>query len=1056
MKKISSGRLCRSVALGALFTATSGFAFAQQTQPVVETVPPAEEQEADDSDVVTITGTRIQNDTFSSASAMTVVTADEATVQGVTDIASLLQNSIAAAGSSQTTAAISAALANPEGGLGTQTLSLRGLGAQRTLVLLNGRRAGPSGTGGSVGPFDLNVIPLSSVARVDILKDGASSLYGSDAIAGVVNIITRKDSSSSFDISYTYPEMGAGQELSVSGTWGQEFDRGYFRISADYFKQEEFDRGDRDIFNCSQDLFFKQSDGTRADLFDERRNDYTCNADVIWGHNWTYDYGTNSRSGGYRHRPWQTTAGRYQYDYSGTLARYLQPFSQVSGQPTSAQSGIINPAGWYPVGYQNILTAPRVPDPIWGPFARNSGAYQDFYHPLQDQTTLSPSIERMSIVAEGEYDITDNIKAYGEVLLNRRITKNDSYDQIYTFQYQYRYGSGPIIGDPVALAAGWSLRNDLEEDEYYYVNHSPTAITDWADETVGIDYVRLVAGLSGDIGFPMPGWTFDLSAQFSRSDGARKEQVQYVDAITDYELRTELCAGTKTRYRGVPCVDINWYAPNFNYGIQTPQEHAFLNGVANSRTVYEQTTIEGYITGALAPLPAGDLSAVFGFQYQDDSILDRPDKAYLDREIWNGGPVRRGITTGNDDTRAGYFEFQIPVFKDMPLAKQVTLSLSGRYTDVASYGGDSTWKAGLSWAVTDELRVRGSQGTSFRAPGLYELYLAQQTSLFAQSGDPCAQWGPKLAANTITQRMADNCARDPKFPGGIGPTQLSTGGIQATVYTSGGFGTLTAETSESRSLGVIWDPKFLGDFQISVDYFDIVVEDQVGRVSNSYIVRNCYDSPNFPTDPLCNLFSRKQPGELPPGPIKELFNNYLNIAAQTSRGVDVEVHYGLETQWGDLDFTLRAARQLEAGDQLLPGSPFEDSNGEAGEPPWVANLNTAYDAGPLSVFWGVRYVDATSNLDDFTEANPTQPYRFLGEPVNYVLSTPPRFYHTLSVGYDFEDLGLNARFGVRNVLDEEPPQTSSNAGYLRLGNAVIESQYDIYGRTYFIDLSKSF
>jgi len=1057
MKKISSGRLCRSVALGALFTATSGFAFAQQTQPTVDTVQPAEEQEADDGDVVVITGSRIQNDTFTSASAMTVVTADEATVQGVTDIASLLQNSIAAAGSTQTTAAISAAIANPQGGLGAQTLSLRGLGAQRTLVLLNGRRAGPSGTGGQVGPFDLNVIPLSAVARVDILKDGASSLYGSDAIAGVVNIITKKDSSSSFDISYTYPEMGAGQELSVSGTWGQEFDKGYFRISADYFKQEEFDRGDRDIFNCSQDLIFKQSDGTRADLFDARRNDYTCNDDVIWGHNWTYDYGSNSRSGGYRHRPWQTTAGRYQYDYSGTLAQYLQPFSNVPGAPTESQSGIVNPAGWYPVGYQNILTAPRVPDPIWGPFARNSGAYQDFYHPLQDQTTLSPSIERMSIVAEGEYDITDNIKAYGEILLNRRTTKNDSYDQIYTFQYQYRGFGTDVIGDPVAELAGWTLRDDLEEDEYYYVLHSPTAITDWADETVGIDYVRLVAGLSGDVGFPMPGWTFDLSAQFSRSDGSRKEQVSFVDAITDYESRTSLCAGTTTRYRGVPCVDVNWYAPNLNYGILTPEEQAFLHGYANSRTVYEQTTVEGYITGAIAPLPAGDLSAVFGFLYQDDSILDKPDQAYLDREIWNGGPVRRGVTTGNDDTRAGYFEFQVPIFKDMPLAEQVTLSLSGRYTDVASYGGDSTWKAGLSWAITDELRVRGSQGTSFRAPGLYELYLAQQTSLFAQAGDPCAQWGPKLAAGTITQRMADNCRNDPKFPGGIGPTQLSTGGIQATVYTSGGYGTLTAETSESRSLGVIWEPKFLGDLQISVDYFDIVVEDQVSRVSNAYIVRNCYDSLNFPTDPLCNLFSREQPnGPTIPGRITELFNNYLNVAAQTSRGVDIEVHYGLETQWGDLDFTLRAARQLEAGNQLLPGSPFEDSNGEAGQPPWVANLNTAYSAGPLSVFWGVRYVDATSNLDDFTEANPTQPYTFLGEPVNYVLSTPPRFYHTMSVGYDFEELGLNARFGVRNVLDEEPPQTSSNAGYLRLGNAVIESQYDLSGRTYFIDLSKSF
>jgi iron complex outermembrane receptor protein len=172
--------------------------------------------------------------------------------------------------------------------------------------------------------------------------------------------------------------------------------------------------------------------------------------------------------------------------------------------------------------------------------------------------------------------------------------------------------------------------------------------------------------------------------------------------------------------------------------------------------------------------------------------------------------------------------------------------------------------------------------------------------------------------------------------------------------------------------------------------------------------------------------------------------------------VDFEAHYGTELPWGDLDVILRASRQLEAGEQLLPGSPFEDNAGEAGQPNWVGNLNTTFTQGPLSVFWGMRYVDATSNLDDFTEANPNVPYTFLGNPVNYVLSTPPRFYHSLSIGYDFEDIGLNARFGVRNLLDETPPQVSSNAGYLRQGNSVIESQYDLFGRTYFINLSKSF
>ncbi|MDP3740456.1 MAG: TonB-dependent receptor [Hyphomonadaceae bacterium] len=1016
----------------------------------MRTVKPAEEPPEEQKDVVTITGSRIQTSTFNSASAMTVVTTEEADVQGVTDIASLLQNSVAAAGSSQTTAAISSAIAAPPGGLGTQTLSLRGLGAQRTLILLNGRRAGPAGTGGSVGPFDLNVLPLSAVERVEILKDGASSLYGSDAIAGVVNIITKMDSSSSIDLSYTSPEKGAGEELQVSATWGKEFDQGYFRISADYYHQKEFDRGDRDYFFCGQNYFFNP-DGTRADLFDPRTNDYTCRDDVIWGHNWTYDYGGDSSpvdANGFRHRPWQGTIGRYQYDYSGTLGQYLLPFNGSNPAP----SGLVNPAGWYPVGYSNLV-AGGLPDPIFDPYARNSAAVEDFYHPFMNDITLSPEIERLSVVAAGEYAISDSITLYGEALLNRRSTREDGYSQIYTFQYLYTYG-GDVFGDPVAIDNGWTLRDDPLS--YYYVFLSPTAITDHADQKVSIDYVRVVGGARGDFGPTMPNWTWDFAAQFSRSDGVYKEDIFWVDAITDYELRSDLCAGTLTRYRGAPCVDINWYSPAFNNGELTQQEQDFLYGQTRSRTVYEQTTLEGYMTGPLFKLPAGDVGAVFGFMYQDDSILDRPADAWLDQEVWDGRPSRRGITTGNDDTRAAYVEFSVPLLKDLPFFESLELSLSGRYTDVASYGADSTWKAGLSWAVTDELRFRGSQGTSFRAPGLYELYLAEQISSFAQNGDPCAQWGNKLALGQITQRMADNCRIDPKFPGGIGPTQLSTGGITATVYTSGGYGTLVAETSESRSLGVVWAPEFLGDLQISVDYFDIIVEGEVGRVTNAYILRNCYDSASFPNDPLCSLFSRKQPGELPPGPIKEIFNNYLNIAAQTSRGVDVEAHYGLEIPWGDLDFTLRATRQLEAGEQLLPGSPFNDDNGEAGQPEWVANLNSTFTVGSWSAFWGVRYVDATSELDDFTTANPNQPYTFLGNPVNYVLSTPPAFYHSLSLGYDFENLGMSARFGVRNVLDEKPPMTSSNAGYLRQGNSVIESQYDLYGRTYFVNVTKTF
>jgi len=156
---------------------------------------------------IVATGSRIRKDTFTSAAPMDVILTDLAAARGINDVASLLQTTTVAAGAPQVTSAISAAGPNPvNGGLGTSTISLRGLGANRTLVLLNGRRTGPSGVGGSVSSFDLNAIPLSAVERVEVLKDGASSIYGSDAVAGVINIITKKTDGASFDAFIAQPD----------------------------------------------------------------------------------------------------------------------------------------------------------------------------------------------------------------------------------------------------------------------------------------------------------------------------------------------------------------------------------------------------------------------------------------------------------------------------------------------------------------------------------------------------------------------------------------------------------------------------------------------------------------------------------------------------------------------------------------------------------------------------------------------------------------------------------------------------------------------------------
>jgi iron complex outermembrane receptor protein len=1026
-----AGRLRRSVAFGVLASVASFPAFSQETtQPAtVDTTQPAQVEENSGSDRVVITGSRLRTDSFTSASPMSVITTDSAQVEGIADVASMLQSATIAAGSSQVTAATSLQFVT-NGGTGTETLSLRGLGATRTLILLDGRRAGPAGTRGSVGPFDLNVIPLSAIERVEILKDGASSLYGSDAIAGVVNIITKKGSGIDTDLFYSGPLDGGGEELRISGSWGEDYGNLRFRLTADYHKKQDLARGDRDFFSCGTNYVFNP-DGTRADLVDPRTGEIQCAADLAWGHNWVYDYNSPTLFSG----PWQASQNLVQFDRGGNLGNYLPA-------PIPFESGLIAPPGWYPIGYEELLRPGAPFDPYYTPSARNSRAVTDLKHPFQDQASVYPETERMTIMGSGEWDINDGMTAYAEVLLNRRMNKVNGYRQFWTYQYIYGYGDGYVYGDPMAIAAGWDI---VQDGEFHIIGLSPLSITDRNDETVSIDYMRFVAGLKGDV-INLPGWSWEISTQFSRSDGDYKQDVIWEDAVGDQNFRSSLCAGTTTRYRGAPCVDVNWYDPDFLAGNMPANYIPYLFGTVKGNTVYEQITTEAYITGDLIDLPAGPLGIVLGGLYQDDRINDTPAQAMQDGELW--GDSQAGITTGNDDTRAVFAELGIPLVRDLPFIQSLDLSLSTRYTDVASYGGQDTWKVGLNWAVTPEFRVRGSQGTSFRTPSLFELYLAGETSFPRQAAiDPCVNWGNNLALNNITQRIADNCAAD-----GIGPTALGGGGGSATQFASGGYGRLRAETSESRNLGIVWSPEFI-DLQVSVDYFDITVNDEVSRLGAANILFGCYNSLNFPADELCDLFTRR-----PNLTVNTVQNDYINIASQGNRGIDIEAIYrhdlvdlGLV---GDLTVTLQASHQLEDTFTLLPNSPAEDFNGEAGDPKWVGNLGFNWENGPLSVFWGTRYVDSTSNLAQYVEDNGTN-WTFLFQPAVFKLSTKPYFYHNVSVAYDFP-WDLKARVGISNLFDEEPPVVSSNAGYARLGDAVIESQYELLGRTAFVNITKSF
>ena len=230
---------------------------------------------------VVVTGSRLKKNEFTSSSPIQVITTEESTLEGLADTADILQSSSVAAGSQQINNTFGAFVT--PGGQGANTISLRGLGAQRTLLLINGKRLAPAGSRGQLGSPDLNTLPKSMIERFEILKDGGSSVYGSDAVAGVINVITRKNYEGlalSSNVNATFD--GGGETFQLDGIWGSTFDRGNITVAAEYYKRNALTLADRDYLNCAQDLVTDASGrsslglGSTLDIIDPKTGKSQC------------------------------------------------------------------------------------------------------------------------------------------------------------------------------------------------------------------------------------------------------------------------------------------------------------------------------------------------------------------------------------------------------------------------------------------------------------------------------------------------------------------------------------------------------------------------------------------------------------------------------------------------------------------------------------------------------------------------------------------------------------------------------------------------------------
>ncbi len=765
---------------------------------------------------ITVTGSRIVRDTYSSISPLQVLTTENQQAVGAFDPAAILQRSEAAAGQQIDATFQGFVLDN---GPGSQTLNLRGLGADRTLLLVNGRRLSPGGVEGAPSNPSLNLLPSTLVDRYDILTDGASSVYGSDAVAGVVNVILRKDFDGlELQLNGNLNEYGAGNDFTVSAAWGFNTDRAVFGIGAEWRRVDEIQLDDRPFLaGCNRHIEVDQ-------------NGNILTQDLL------SDANVRNRSNGTIGLPIQeckpgNVGGRIQLSGApGTRLGdvFFDPRSYgltVGGQPITGNTGV--------PGFSDNF------DAFVAPQDRNGDGIADVflvdYGQVEPNRTFIPQQDTYNVFTYGEYTLPGeaNLTPYFEASYSRfeSFTPNSGTPQFFPW-----VPAGNAFNPCNELAGSVDCRavdNNFQQinpgqpnagrlpplsttSTSLAVRPIPFVRGDRNNVDVQTEQYRGVIGVRGDLPFIGSSWTFDVSGIYSRSigktvrRGIREDKLAFalgIDPTADFNpagppantidndgdgiaddyisqvtspmlaASTGVLAGTPCNAAGLSnptlaapdllqgCVPVNLFAPSL-YGtpgtgspvgdFATTAERDYLFGERTFNTVYEQKILSGYVTGDLFELPAGPVGVVLGAEWREDSIDSQPNFVASNGLFW--GFFADGGAVGSKWIREVYGEVDLPLQAGKPLVEELTINLSGRITDEEFYGTNGTYSLKGGWRPVAPLLFKFSYGTSFRAPNLRENFLKSQSG-FGNITDPCAV--PAVAYSAANGYVAADDPRDP-------------------------------------------------------------------------------------------------------------------------------------------------------------------------------------------------------------------------------------------------------------------------------------------------------
>ncbi|MBA0348497.1 TonB-dependent receptor [Stenotrophomonas maltophilia] len=921
-------------------------------------------------DRLEVTGSRIRSVDVETSQPVLTVSHEDIQRSGLVSVGDLLQN-LSVAGT-QTFSKAAVLASNPE--QGGQYVSLYNLGEQRTLVLVNGKRWSTS----LAGFTDMSTIPTSLIERIEVLKDGASAIYGSDAISGVVNIILRKNfDGAEASAYYGQNSHGDGSKTQYSLTLGASGERSSIVFGANYIKEDPVWAKDRGLTKYSYGQGHKEDGLSPAGP---------------WGRF------TDPRAEG--------TAGAGEYNKAGKWV---------------PNTWVVNHTGSWdtPVGV--------------GQPSNNFNNYHliglDDYYNASQQMMLNQGAESKTMFTSASYDINDNLRLKSTAMYSERDSKRQiaGYPLTGTSQPQF----------PVAIS----------KDSIY------NPLGNWANPGAGVDIggwgrrifelpritqnnvksLHFDAALEGNFDFNNRPFDWDVGINYNQFDVTQTSSgninlLALKNALGPSFINANGVAQCGTAANPIAlgtspgsCVPFDLLG---GASAATPDALKYINTLLNSTGQSKSKQYFANITGSLFDMPgdAGEFAFAAGYEHREVSGYDHPDALSSSGYTTE---LAAQPTEGKYKTNEFYLELMVPLLRDLPGAKELSLDIASRYSDYDKFGNTVNSKFSVTWKPIDDLLVRATYGEGFRAPTLDDTF-GGGSQTFDKFTDPCdAVFGQRSNPAVAARCGAEGLASDFRQTDAAG-RPISARDTQGNNPFNSGVGNdkLQPETSKTRTTGLVWSPSFVSGLNVSLDWYKITVDNVITALSANYVLNQCYQNG---VQAFCDQYSR---GDVANGQqVTGLSRGNANLGSLETEGYNFGVRYRMpEYSFGTLSFNLDTNYLTSFRQQATKGAAWDDYAGYWNYPRVRGTLASTWTKGDLSATWTMRYYggfrDFCYDQENGLECNQPDYYTENGGWSGGLGANKKGaiVYHDISATWQAPWNG-SVTVGARNVFGKTPPIT---------------------------------